>query len=54
MKEICRVNPELDKRYGWIKNKAYGTKVHIEGIEEYGITKYHRKTFGICKRHKIR
>ena len=23
--------------------------MHLDGIKEYGITPYHRKTFGICK-----
>ncbi len=39
---------ELDKEYpnyDWKKNKGYGTKKHIEALEKYGITKYHRKTF---------
>ena len=28
---------------------CYGTKNHIEAIKKYGITKYHRKTFGFEK-----
>ena len=31
------------------KNKGYGTKSHHEAIYKHGLTKYHRKTFGICK-----
>ena len=31
--------------YHWKKNKGYPTKQHREAICEYGITKYHRKTF---------
>ena len=31
--------------YHWKKNKGYPTKQHREAIREYGITKYHRKTF---------
>ena len=31
--------------YLFEKNKGYGTKEHMELIEKYGITKYHRKTF---------
>lgn len=49
MKALCKTNPELNRKYGWIKNKAYGTKQHREGIKEHGITEYHRKSFGICK-----
>ena len=33
-------------------NKGYGTKKHIKGIEEHGITKLHRKTF--CKNIKYK
>ena len=43
-------DPSLEK-YGWRKNNAYGTKDHIEAIKKYGITKHHRKTFGICKEY---
>ena len=52
MKALCKANPELDQKYGWIKNKAYGTKQHRKGIEEHGITEHHRKSFGICKTYK--
>jgi len=31
--------------YNWKKNKGYPTKEHRNGIREFGITKYHRKTF---------
>ena len=51
MKALCETNPELDRKYGWLKNKAYGTQQHRDGIKEYGITEYHRKSFGICKKY---
>ena len=35
--------------YGWEKNMCYGTAIHINSIKEYGISCYHRKSFGICK-----
>jgi ribonuclease HII len=47
--ELCEENPELIDRYGIDKNKGYGTKKHLDGIKNYGITKWHRKTYGICK-----
>lgn len=47
--ELCNQYPELDHNYGLIKNKGYGTKQHLNGIEQHGISKYHRTTFGICK-----
>ena len=38
-------------KYGWETNMCYGTKIHLEAIKENGITKYHRKTFGICNNY---
>lgn len=43
-------NPELQK-YDIQNNKGYGTKKHIEAIKKYGLTKWHRKTFGLCKNY---
>ena len=31
--------------YNWKNNKGYPTKEHRKAIQEYGITKYNRKTF---------
>ena len=31
--------------YDWIKNKGYLTKTHIEAIQKFGTTKYHRLSF---------
>lgn len=31
--------------YNWAKNKGYPTKEHREAIHQYGLTKYHRKSF---------
>ena len=42
-------NPELEK-YDIRNNKGYGTRKHLEAIREHGITKWHRKTFGICRK----
>ena len=47
--ELCVLNPELIDHYGIDSNKGYGSKKHMDGIKQYGITKWHRKTFGICK-----
>ena len=46
--QLVKDNPELEK-YGIQKNKGYGTKEHMEAIEKYGITKWHRKSFAPCK-----
>lgn len=50
--ELCLVNPELSQKYGIDSNKGYGSKKHRDGISEFGITKWHRKTFGICSQYK--
>ena len=34
------------KKYAWDKNAGYGTKEHLNAIKKFGITHYHRKTFG--------
>ena len=47
--QLCVENPELIECYGIDSNKGYGSKKHMDGIKQYGITKWHRKTFGICK-----
>jgi ribonuclease HII len=49
IEELCSKNPEIIDRYGIDSNKGYGSKKHMDGIKQYGITKWHRKTFGICK-----
>jgi ribonuclease HII len=49
MEELCNTYPILNERYGLAKNMGYGTKLHRDGIEQYGITQWHRKTYGICK-----
>lgn len=48
---LCEQNPELIDHYGIDTNKGYGSKKHMDGIKQYGITKWHRKTFGICKEY---
>ena len=48
VKKLCEINPDL-KKYDWENNMCYGTKKHRDAIKEHGISKYHRKTFGICK-----
>ena len=39
--------------YNWIKNKGYGTKIHIDMITKFGRTKYHRKSFQIKSNQQI-
>lgn len=49
IKELCKKNPLLDEYYGISGNKGYGTKKHLDGIKQYGISEFHRKTYGICR-----
>jgi ribonuclease HII len=51
IEELCVLYPYLDEKYNLNKNKGYGTKQHMEGIKKYGITEWHRKSFGICKNY---
>tara|TARA_Y100001980_G_C14482584_1_gene260820 strand:- start:333 stop:995 length:663 start_codon:yes stop_codon:yes gene_type:complete len=51
--ELCDNNTFLNTYYDLKNNKGYGTKKHLEGIQKYGITEMHRKTFGICKNKEI-
>ena len=41
--------------YGWETNMGYGTKAHIAGLAEHGVTPHHRPTFrpihNILRRH---
>lgn len=45
MKDYGLTYPEYDFEH----NAGYGTKKHLEGIEKYGITPIHRKTFAPVK-----
>lgn len=52
--EMCEKYPVLIERYGLNKNMGYGTKQHLEGIRQHGITQWHRRTFGeLCKNSSI-
>lgn len=41
MAELAKAHPH----YGWERNAGYGTKLHLEGIRQHGITKHHRQGF---------
>jgi ribonuclease HII len=49
IKEMCAKDMTLDEKYGFVKNKGYGTRKHIEGIKRFGVLDIHRKTFGPCR-----
>lgn len=48
MEKLCEMNPWLNEYYGLASNKGYGTKKHMEGIREHGITELHRRSFRPC------
>ena len=52
IEKLCEENPLLQERYGIKDNVGYGTKKHLEGIKNNGITQWHRKTYGCCKEAK--
>lgn len=47
---LCEEHPELYE-YSLHSHKGYGTKKHLDAIREKGITQWHRKTFGICRKY---
>lgn len=50
IENLCDEDPQLDI-YDLRSNKGYGSAKHIQAIEHWGISQYHRKTFGICKKY---
>ena len=50
IEELCKEHHELIENYSIDSNKGYGAKKHLDGIKEHGITQWHRKSFGICKK----
>mgnify|MGYP003344718164 CR=1 FL=1 len=41
--------PDLNEKYDLLNNMGYGTAKHIDGIKKFGLSKFHRRTFGICQ-----
>lgn len=40
--------------YAWERNSGYGTKAHMEGLQEHGLTPHHRMSFAPCAALKNR
>ena len=51
IQDLCDKYENLNEFYSIASNKGYGTSKHIEGIKQHGISKWHRKTFGICRQY---
>lgn len=49
IEKLCEEYPELNEKYDLLSNMGYGTKTHMDNIKKYGISKFHRRSFGICK-----
>ena len=49
IERLCQEYPDLDERYGLLSNMGYGSQRHRDGITKYGISQFHRKTFGCCQ-----
>jgi ribonuclease HII len=43
MKKIDKIYPQFD----WKNNKGYGTRIHIDKINRYGLCPFHRNSFKI-------
>ena len=43
--KIMKQIHEIEPNYNWSQNKGYPTKEHKARIREFGISKYHRKSF---------
>jgi ribonuclease HII len=49
--DLCKEHPDLKEKYDLENNKGYGTKKHMDGIKQHGISEWHRRSFGICKNY---
>ena len=47
LNELDKIYPMYDLKH----NKGYPTKKHLEALKEYGITKYHRLSYGPVKQY---
>lgn len=48
IEELCDKYEDLHEKYDLRNNMGYGTKKHMDGIKEYGISELHRKSFAPC------
>jgi ribonuclease HII len=45
MQRLHEEHPE----YAWLTNKGYGTPEHLDAINTLGLTKYHRRSWSLCR-----
>lgn len=51
---IMEMYDDLYPEYGFASNKGYPTKAHLEAIDQYGIVKIHRKSFGPVRARQLK
>jgi ribonuclease HII len=51
--DIMKALHQQDSRYGWDRNKGYGTREHVEAIFAHGQTLHHRKSFRVPAQLKL-
>jgi ribonuclease HII len=47
--ELMRAEPDIDDKYGFSKNKGYGTATHMTGLQTYGVCRFHRRSYAPVK-----
>lgn len=47
--ELMKRLHEEYPQYGWVRNAGYPTKDHRLALARYGLSPYHRKTYGPCR-----
>lgn len=53
VQRLCDMYPYLDRRYGLRSNMGYGSsKIHKSGLESFGPSWFHRKSFKPCKSNR--
>jgi ribonuclease HII len=49
--DLCEKHNYLKDHYKIHTNKGYGTMHHMAGIRAHGISPWHRKSYGLCKKY---
>lgn len=48
IESLVKAHPELAEQYDLLHNMGYGTRKHLEGLQRYGPSPYHRRSFKCC------
>jgi len=54
IEELCQAYPELSQRYQLEKNMGYGTRGHLAGILEWGVSQWHRMSYARVRGEPLR